>query len=352
VVRTVQEWEAELPEVPALPRLLADDVTPEALAGFMGDHNECAAIIEAEGGIFEILSGLYTNGRANLNLILKSWCGEPVTVDRRSRDTLNLRSPALTLCLTPQPEVLSDLAQKPGFRGKGVLGRFLYCMPKSLLGQRKVEANPVNESAAAAYRATLLRILSTPPAINQYGERCLYNLRLSDGAYRAWVAFATKVEHELRDGGAFENIRDWAGKLPGQVVRIAGVYHVAIEPEPMKQPIAEATMHQALTLAAVLAEHALLAFDYMGADPSVECAKRIWKWVVDTRPETFSARDAYQAVKGSYPKMEQVAAGLRVLTERIYIRPVPDQGRPGPGRKPSPVFEINPLAHNSHNPHN
>jgi len=343
-VRKVQELEEELPEVPAIPRLLADDVTPEALAGFMGDQNECAAIIEAEGGVFENLSGLYTNGRANLNLILKSWCGEPVTVDRRSRDTLNLRSPALTLCLTPQPEVLSDLAQKPGFRGKGVLGRFLYCMPKSLLGQRKVEANPVNESAAAAYRATLLRILDTPPAINRYGERCLFSLRLSDGAYRAWVAFATKVEHELRDGGTFENIRDWAGKLPGQVIRIAGVYHVAIEPEPMKQPIAEATMHQALTLAAVLADHALVAFNFMGADPSVECAKRIWRWITDTRPETFSGRDALNALKGSYPKMDMIRAGLAVLEERGFLRQVADQVRTGPGRKPSPTYAVNPRA--------
>lgn len=352
VVRQVQKLEAELPEVPEIPRLLTDDITPEGLAEFMGQHNECAAIIEAEGGIFELLSGLYTNGRANLNLVLKSWCGEPVTIDRRSRDTLNLQHPALTMCLTPQPEVLTDIAQKPGFRGKGLLGRILYCLPKSLLGRRTVETKPINEALAARYRAMLLRILETPPAMNVHGERCLYEIRLSDDAYRGWVAFAEQVERELRDGGTFENIRDWAGKLPGQAIRIAGIYHVAVEPEPMKRPISGNTMRQALTLAAVLADHALLAFNFMGADPAVECGKRIWRWITDTRPEIFKARDAYQAIKGKYPKMDQVNAGLRVLVERAYIRPMPDQDRSGSGRKPSPAFEVNPYAHNSQNPQN
>lgn len=352
VVRQVQKLEAELPEVPVIPRLLTDDATPEALADFMGRHNECAAIIEAEGGIFELLSGLYTKGRANLNLVLKSWCGESVTIDRRSRDTLNLQHPALTMCLTPQPEVLTDIAQKPGFRGKGLLGRILFCLPRSLLGRRTVETKPINEALAARYRAMLLRILETPPAMNVHGERCLYEIRLSDDAYRAWVAFAEHVERELRDSGTFENIRDWAGKLPGQAIRIAGIYHVAVEPEPMKRPISETTMRQALTLAAVLADHALLAFDFMGADPVVECGKRIWRWINDTRPETFTARDAQQAVKGKYPKMDQVNAGLRVLVERAYIRPMAYQGHSGRGRPPSPGFEVNPHAHNSQNPQN
>ena len=352
VVRKIQLMEAELPKVPEIPRLLVDDVTPEELAVRMAKNGERIAIVEAEAGIFEVLTGLYSNGKANLNLLLKAWSEEGVTVDRRSADTIRLRHPLLTLALIVQPEVLRDIAKKPGFRGKGVLGRFVYCLPKSGLGSRRVVTAPINQAVAARYRAMILNILETPVAKDEHGEPCPHELRLSDGAYRAWVAFAEYVEGELRDGGTFENIRDWAGKLPGQAVRLAGVFHVASELEPARTPIPETTMRQAVELAAVLADHALAAFAEMGADPAIECAKRIWKWIADTRPTRFTARDSHQAVKGSYPKADEVAAGLRVLEDRAYIRPVEGQGRPGPGRKPSPVFEINPYARNSHNSHN
>jgi len=351
VVSTIQKMEEELPEVPEVPRLLADDVTSEALAAFMAQHDERAAILEAEGGIFEILSGLYTNGKANLNLLLKAWSGEPVAVDRRSRDTLRLSKPALTLALIVQPEVLRDIASKPGFRGKGVLGRFLYCLPKSRLGGRTAEPRSIRETIVAKYRSMIMTILETGPSFWESGELCAYTLKLSSGAYRRWIDFVNGVEAELRDGGSFETIRDWAGKLPGQAVRLAGVYHVASEPDPTVL-ISENIMNKALKLAAVLSENALVAFGSMGSDPSIECARRIWKWVEDTRPEKFTARDAHQAVKGSYPKAEMISVGLRVLQDRAYIRQIANSEKHGPGRKPSPVFEINPLAHNSHNSHN
>jgi hypothetical protein len=348
-IRQVQKLEEDLPEIPDAPRVLIDDTTPEALAAFMSRQGGTAAIMEAEGGIFEILSGLYTNGRANLNLILKAWCGESVTVDRRSRGTIMLHNPCLTICLCIQPEVLREIAAKPGFRGKGVLGRFLYCMPKSLLGRRPVETKPVPEAVTAAYRAMILHILETPHALNEFGEPQPFDLKLSDEAYRLWVAFSERVESELRAGGEFENIRDWAGKLPGQAVRLAGILHVAAETKPAHRSISESTMAAALDLAAVLADHALLAFAEMGADPAIECAKRILQWFMDAQVTEFPARDAFNAVKGRYPKMDMIRQGLRVLEDREYVRLVVDQKSPGPGRKPSPVFQVNPLAHNSHN---
>jgi hypothetical protein len=111
-------------------------------------------------------------------------------------------------------------------------------------------------------------------------------------------------------------------------------------------------MSMALSLAAVLADHARAAFQFMGSDPAIECARRVLRWIIQDQVQTFTARDAYQAVKGSYPKMEQVMPGLRVLEDRVYIRLANEDLRPGPGRKPSPIFKVNPYSHNSHNSHN
>jgi putative DNA primase/helicase len=352
VIRTVQTLEEMLPVVPVAPRLLCDDITPEAMASFMAEHEERASVIEAEGGLFSILAGMYSSGTPNLNLVLKSWSGESTTVDRRSRDTIRLRAPVLSLTLTPQNEVLRDIAKMPGFRGRGLLGRNIYCLPASRLGSRIIETVPMPEAVQANYSSMLFRILNKPWAQDDYGNRTPYQIRLSDPAYRLWIQFAEAVEVELRDGGQFEALRDWAGKLPGQSIRLAGLYHVAREEDPPSVPIPDDIMSMALSLAAVLADHARAAFGFMGSDPAIECARRVLRWIVQDHIETFTARDAYQAVKGSYPKMEQVTPGLRVLEDRVYIKPANEDSRTGPGRKPSPVFKVNPYSHNSHNSHN
>ena len=352
IVRQVREMENELPEVPVAPRLLCDDVTPEALAEHLSNHYERAAVIEAEGGLFEILAGLYSNGRANLNLVLKSWSAEASTIDRKGRDAIRLTDPALTVCLSPQPEVLRDIASMKGFRGRGLLGRFLYCLPRSRLGRRLIETAPVPNTTEAAYRSLVLRLLETPWAKNEYDARIPHIIRLSKDAYRIWLEFAETVEIELKEGGQFEALRDWAGKLPGQAIRIAGLYHVAVSTNPAQEPLNKNTMSQALKLASVMADHARAAFSFMGSDPSIECPRKILRWIKYENISRFTARDAHQAVKGTYPKMTEVAPGLQILQERYYIRLAESENRSGAGRKPSPVFEVNPHAHNSHNSQN
>ena len=161
IIRQVQDLEGSLPEIPIPPRLFVDDITPEGLVEFMGQQGGRAAILEAEGGIFELISGLYTNGKANLNVWLKSWSCEKITVDRKSKDTITIDKPALSMVLLPQPDVLRDIGNKDGFRGRGLLGRFLYCLPKSRLGQRLIETPTIPAKCLAAYESMLLNIVES-----------------------------------------------------------------------------------------------------------------------------------------------------------------------------------------------
>ena len=71
------------------------------------------------------------------------------TRDRGSRPPVFLKSPRLSIGLSPQPDVLRGLAAKPGFRGRGLLGRFLYLLPPSPLGFRP-RINPVPEGVRDA----------------------------------------------------------------------------------------------------------------------------------------------------------------------------------------------------------
>lgn len=346
LIDEIKALEAELPEVPAAPRLLIDDVTPEAIPAFMELQQERAGIIEAEGGLFDILAGRYSKGVPNLDAVLKLWSGEAVHVDRRSGQNIVLHNPALTICLSPQPDVVRGLADKPGFRGRGLLGRFLFLLPKSRVGSREVEPRPIPQAVQTRYANKVHGLLALPWALDSDGKPVPYVLQIAPDAYREWADFHRDVETKLRPGGELELIADWGGKLHGAAVRLAGLLHLVEHDAPHLHPIGLGTMQQALGLATVLTEHAKAAFALMGADPDIECAKHILAWIVDRRVDAFQAREAFEKVKGRYSKMELVKAGLSILEERAYIFPAQVPARePGKvGRSPSPGYSVNPLA--------
>ena len=87
---------AEAITVPTVPRILADDVTPEALASLMASQKGRLALISAEGGPFDGMAGRYSK-LPNLDIYLKGHAGDPVRVDRQGRKPEFIERPALTI---------------------------------------------------------------------------------------------------------------------------------------------------------------------------------------------------------------------------------------------------------------
>ena len=225
LAKDAADIEADLPVIPIPPRLWTSDATPEELGSLLADNNECMAWLSSEGGIFDLLQGRYSNGIPNLDLVLKSHSGDPERVDRKSRPPVYLRSPRLSIGLSPQPDVLKGLASKPGFRGRGLLGRFLYLLPPSPLGYRTLQSEPVPENVRDAYDKGIRAMLDWEPSTDKNGDECPYTLYLSEEARAEHHAFALVIEKQMRPGGDFEHCTDWAGKVPGAAVRVAGVLH-------------------------------------------------------------------------------------------------------------------------------
>ena len=128
--------------MPPIPRLVADDVTPEAAASLLAEQGGRLAIISAEGGIFDIIAGRYSGNVPNMDLWLKGHSGDPMKVDRKGRPPEYVRRPALTLGLMIQPAVLSAIAANRQFRGRGFLARILYAYPVSKVGHRAIAPAP------------------------------------------------------------------------------------------------------------------------------------------------------------------------------------------------------------------
>jgi hypothetical protein len=345
LMREIASLEMTLTEVPQAPRLLADDITAEALAALMADHGQRLGIASTEGGLFDTLAGRYSNGVPNLDLVLKAHAGEPVRVDRKNAPPIIMNNPALTLCLSPQPEVLAGLMGKPGFRGRGLLGRFVYVLPQSRLGSRTAHAPAMPGHVQSAYEQALGRLLDLPMAQGEAGEPAQHVLQTSAKAQDAWSRYFETVEPQLAAGGRFEAIRDWAGKLPGLAARLAGNLHALEHLEQAPHlAISWETMERAVEFSTGLEEHALAAFGLMGADTDVEAAKHLLAWIRREHVERFTAREAHRGVMGRYPKAEQVRAALSILEERGHILAEPVPKTNGPGRPVSPGYVVNPRA--------
>jgi replicative DNA helicase len=345
---------------PVVPRLLADDISPEKFASLLRDHGGRMAVVSPEGDLFDLMGGRYSKGSApNFGVFLKGHAGDPVRVDRVGRPPEWVSRPAVTLGLAVQPDVLAGLASKPGFRGRGLLGRFLYALPPSLLGTRRIAPPAVPDNVRTAYDAKIEALLGISVNSDDRGQFIAHELKLSPAARRRLAEFQQQVEMRLGESGDLGHMTDWGGKLVGAAARIAGVLHMAQHvPEALRAPdtavhaaseswkgnVADSTIEAAVRLADYyLVPHAKAAFAQMGADPAVEGAQRVLRWIKRSGVRAFSKRDAFQATKGCFKRVKELDPALEVLGEHGYLRDEPESDkRPGPGRKASPRFEVNP----------
>jgi replicative DNA helicase len=330
-----------------VPRWLVDDATPEALASLLAAHGRIA-LLSPEGDVFDQMAGRYNRDAGpNLGVYLKGHAGDLLKVDRRGRPPEYVERPCLTIGLAVQPEVLRGLAERPGFRGRGLLARFLYALPASLVGRRQPGAPPVPPALADRYAIelqTLAASLTTPASLAGDGPTVL---TLDPTAQRLLLAFEGDLEPRLSaDIGDLAHLAGWAAKLTGATCRVAGLLHLATHlRDGWARPVNAQTVAGAIRLAGYLVEHALAVFDLMGADARVDDARWLLDWIRRTGREQFTRRDAHMgAPRGRFRKAADLDPPLALLEEHGYLRRADvDPVGPKGGRPPSPRFLVNPL---------
>jgi len=342
--KEILSLEKSLPEIPKPPRIMVQDITPEKIPLVLAENGGSVGMFSDEGGVVDtITGGRYNNGISNLDVLLQAQAGATIGIERVGRPAVYIRNTALTIGMSPQPSVIRDLSRKPELRNRGFVARILFMMPQSKLGHRTLEANPVQSSVKAEYESAIKALLDIEPNETNGDNGQRYEINFTEEASKEWKDFSKGVEVELREGGRFEHIKDWAGKLPGAAARIAGVMHCAkyAHSQPQTKKIELSTMNDALTLAAILSEHALKAFGMMGADPDIDAARKVWRWIERTRSIEFTARSCLQALKGSFKRMTELEPAFLVLIERHYIFELEPEHTRKPGR-PSRIFKVNP----------
>jgi len=309
----------KLEPLPPRPRLFVDDATPEKLAMVLLEQGERITLASDEGGVFQMMTGLYSkSGQANTGVYLKSHDGGQYTVDRMSREALHLEAPAMTMALAVQPEVIRALAKRPDLRGIGLWARFCYCMPASRVGSRTYDAPDVETDVRDHWHQLVKDLDSRARALNEGREEPV-TVMFSPEAWRRLHAAVVAIDRAMLPGAVLASVRDWASKLGGLIVRLAGLLHLAEVDEPEKWTVDADTVERAIDLGRYFLAHARHVFDVeMSLDPAEQAARQAWAAIERRGATRVTPADVGRWVK-SLRKSPDALAALGVLCERGYV---------------------------------
>ncbi len=334
IAQEIADFEEEKPL-----HLYVDDITTEKLVSVMASNHGRAALISSEGGIFDTLAGIYSKN-VNIDVMLKAYSGDTIRVDRIGRESESIMNPALTILLMTQPKVASDVLGNTTFRGRGLTARFLYCLPGSSVGERRFRSEPIPDTAYQRYEQKIINMLE-----DEYPPRPEV-ITLSPEASELLAAFAEEIEPKLKTD--YAEIADWAGKLVGNTLRIAGllcragVYRASEflnGNEPLT--VSGGTMADAIRLGRYYLSHSMAVHDAIPQSVMYRQAEKILQTIRDRRLEKFTRRDAMRFCQ-SFKRVDEIQPVLDFLEDMGYIATMDIKQTYGKGRPSLPKYVTNP----------
>lgn len=333
----IEEAEANVPKLPTFPQIWTSDVTNEQLGVIMAANGEGMGLLNDEGGIFDVLSGLYSEGRSNIDLYLQAHAGSPVRVDRGSRPPIFMERAVLTMGFAVQPLTVKKVCANKTYRGRGLLGRFLYVVPKSNIGYRTLEAPPMLQEHREAWAHLIKALLHRAHTSEENKE--IYTLYLTEEAHARWLEHAKGIETMMcEEMGYLTHIADWAGKLSGAIARMAALLHIAryAHQNPCSFSISFKDMDSAVKIGHMLISHALFVFDQLLEDEEQGLARKLCAWIKQEKLTSFTRRDASRKFRQA---VNELPAALLLLEQSEIIRKAARSSATG---RPSDRYEVNP----------
>lgn len=309
-----------------------DDTTPESLITALYENEGCASIVSTES-IFDYI-GRYTD-KENIIPYLKSYDGDSMSVIRRGRKEF-IDNPQLAILTCAQPQAMESFMSNAMYRGRGLPARFLFAFPDTKLGTRRYETAPIPAETERAYWEFIFDLLNIPRLEK---PKTIY---LSDAAYQVHKRFCETIEPELTERLA--HITDFASKLTGAVLRIAGLLHIAENYKLIHMtPISGETMSNAVKLGYYFLSHALKVFAYTGVDEKAAAAQYVVKRLAKAPALVLSKSEIHALCRGRFDKIDALLPVLKHLVSLGYLREIPTDRTSNTGRRPEPRYELNPL---------
>jgi hypothetical protein len=304
----------ELPEI-AIPRLMADDITPEKIPPMLEEQGGKLALVSTEGGVFGMMTGRYSD-TANLDVYLKSWSGDTIRVDRVGRPDSVVKHPAITVGVTVQPHIIRALAETPELRGRGLTARFMFSLPTDYVGRRNMKRiSTWNPRISDHYHTEMTSLARTTSQQQRH-------LTLNDEARHLFLDWRQSHEQRLTPAGDLRPMAEWVTKLQSTVTRLAALLHLANRQE--HDQVGPQTMQHAIEVGDYWEAHAAAAHQEWGTDPVLRSARSILDWLVKEQPEMFTIRDTYRACRKTIERADDAVEPLTLLVDNGWIKTIND----------------------------
>ena len=325
-----QDKLAELPAIKPL-QIFTDDCTSESMIRLLKDNHGRMALISAEGGAFDNIIGRYTK-KPKLDVWLKGICGDTIRVDRINREPDYIRNPALSMIISAQPSVLSEIMQNGLLDGRGFLARLLYINIPNAAMPKSFQSAPIPVAIQEDYDNLIFHLLN-------FSENEPITLHLAPEAVNRMDKLCRSIEAYLRN--EHRDMREWGSKYIGLVLRIAGLLHIAADGD---GNIQTETVENAIKIGSYAFYHALYACSILGADETVEKALYVVAQLRKLSVTSISRSDLYQKCRGRFFRdAKDMEPALTLLEQHGYIwMDIPAYS--GVGRPSAGTIYINPAA--------
>ena len=319
-------------------QLFLDDVTPEKLISQMADNGGVCAIVSSEGGVFDNFAGRYS-GFANIDVLLKSYSGDTLKVSRSTKGNEVIYSPALTILDMMQHNALAGIMNNPVFRERGLTARILYCIPKSKIGYRNSNPEPVDLGIQKNYEELMIGLLSEKHSRKE-------TITLSEEAERERIAFDEEIEKKSLD--EYADFRDWTGKIVGTTIRIAALLYLASEErvnakEKNEMPgyvISGEVMRDAIRIARYYIAHMMFAYRNSGTELMTKNCRKAISALLKRNKEAFTVRDLMRYCHFKSAELAQAVADH--LEDLGYVKAQDPEPYRKPGRPTKSKYTVYP----------
>lgn len=293
-----------------VPNLIQSDITPEGLVVQMEANGDVCGILSAENEPIDIALGHYSD-KPNLSIYLKGYSGDEYTQTRKHSESIYIEEAKLSMAVLVQPSCCTKLMQNVQAVDRGLVARFLYIYPESIIGYRKMLPKAISERGAEMWNDFLVDILELPhyrfPMIKE--EQLVRNdeyckaIPLSPEAHEIFLVHREKNELDMRKGGPLDETYGWGGKLMGNIGRICLILHLIQGGR--DEPIDAKTMKLACNWIEHLTDHFFFALGYPSDNPLDRRVLRVIKSLSksDNNSEK-TLRDLFQIVRTrKHPRM-------------------------------------------------
>lgn len=311
-------------------RLNINDCTPEALAWEMHLQGERIGIIDDEGTVFDVLSGLYSGGVSNINIFLKSYDGAPYTISRRTQEDIFLSNPLLTIGLMTQPKHFSEAVNNKQFMGRGFIHRFLFCFPASKTGFQDFKTPDIPSETEKKYVSLIESLL------NMAYPKMLPVVSFDAEACRSLSGYHDHLQSGMQEGGHLFSLKEWASKQFARCLKITALLHLC--EHGVSEPITALEAEKGAVIASWFENQAEQAIGELSESPLQQNAlyllgkiekissSSVSKSEVLRRCSKFTASELEEPLQlledMNYIKIESIKQDKGRPREQIFINPI------------------------------